>query len=75
MEKRHLGTCHTVAMKDQGSKICQSGCKRAKAQGHGDKKILLLLSAVGSVELSWRQLQRCHLALSNDENSQYWPSV
>lgn len=54
MEKKHLGTCHTVAMKDQGSKICQSGCKRAIAQGCGDKKILLLLSAVGSVELNWR---------------------
>lgn len=66
MEKKRLGTCHTVAMKDHGSKICQSGCKRAIAQGHGDKKILLLLSAVGCVELSWRELQRCHLALSND---------
>lgn len=54
MVKKHLGTCHTVAMKDQGSKICQSGCKRAIAQGRGDKKTLLLLSAVGSVELSWR---------------------
>lgn len=54
--KKHLGICHIVTMKDQGSKTYQSGCKRAITQGQGDKKILLLLCAVGSVELSWRQL-------------------
>lgn len=32
MEKKHLGTCHTVAMKDQGSKICQSGHKSPRSQ-------------------------------------------
>lgn len=67
MRKKHLGTCHTVAMKDQGSRIMSVRTQEGNSpRTRSSEDPLAFLCCV---EHSWIYLPSSHLALSNDKNN------